>query len=97
MEAEKEQASFFEDLTEIYYRFITEKFSIPPGELDEENFRKHLVKNDVPDEVMQKAILFFNECLTLRYGGLPYGSSRVDLISTCRNIIDELDMSSHHI
>jgi hypothetical protein len=92
-----DQQAFFESLTETYYRFLTEKFSIPPAELDEENIRKYLIQSKVPETIRERALVFFNECLSLRYGGLPYGSSREVLINTCRNIIDELDMSTHHI
>lgn len=96
-EGQSDQNLFFENLTETYYRFLTEKFSIPPAELDEENIRKYLIRHHVPHDVIQRAITFFNECLSLRYGGLPYGSSRAELINTCRNLIDDLDTPSQHI
>ena len=83
--------SFFEKLTETYYKFLSDKFNIPPADLDLDKIDPYLTQYNVPSDVKMHAIDFFQQCLSLRYGGIPSGSSREELIERCRTIIDELD------
>lgn len=87
--------SFFEQLTEIYYKFLSEKFNIPPADLDLDKLDSYFSQYNIPPEVRTQAIDFFHQCLSLRYGGIPSGSSREELIERCRVIIDELDPYAH--
>ncbi|MEO5905378.1 MAG: BatD family protein, partial [Saprospiraceae bacterium] len=81
---------FFEKATEIYYKFLSEKFSISPADLDKEKLHGYLVKANVADTTIQRALRFFEQCLSVRYGGIPGGYSRDEMISETKQIIDLL-------
>ncbi len=81
---------FFEKATEIYYKFLSEKFSIPPADLDKEKLEGYLEKASIADTTVQRAVRFFEQCLSVRYGGIPGGYSRDEMISETKQIIDLL-------
>jgi hypothetical protein len=78
---------FFEKATEIYYKFLLERFAIPSSELDEANLKKYLAKAGIAEELSSRTISFFNQCLTVRYGGIPGGYSRPEMLRQCRELI----------
>ena len=83
--------SFFEKATEVYYKFLSDKFSIPPSELDESRLPLYLEKAGVSDIAAQRAIRFFKSCLTVRYGGVPGGLTPPEMLQECREIIGLLE------
>ena len=84
-------SQFNERITEVYYKFLSEKFNILPADLDAEKITPHFTKSGVPASVSQRAVLFYNECLSLRYGGVFAGYTREQLVQKCREIVDDLD------
>lgn len=84
-------AQFNERITEIYYKFLSEKFNIQPADLDAEKINQHFLRSGISDSVSQQAVQFYNECLSLRYGGVFAGYTREQLIHKCREIVDQLD------
>ena len=83
--------SFFEKATEIYYKFLSDRFSIPASELDESRLPGYLEKAGVVDEAVQRATRFFAACLTVRYGGIPGGYSQAEMLSESREVIGLLE------
>jgi len=81
---------FFEKATEIFYRFLSDRLSIPSSDLDQDKLRFYLDKNNVPDEVNAGVIKFFEQCLSVRYGGIPGGRSREEMLSEIRKFTDLL-------
>ncbi|HUR29984.1 MAG TPA: BatD family protein, partial [Saprospiraceae bacterium] len=88
------EQEFFEKITEVYYKFLSEKFSILPADLDADKIITHFKSTGMPDDVSKKALNFFNSCLSIRYGGVPVGFSRDEMIRECYSIIDELDSAA---
>lgn len=82
--------AFFERATEIYYRFLTNRFMIPASELDETSVGNYLRKTGIPEDIIQKAVRFFNQCLEVRYGGIPGGYTREEMLLQCRELTDRL-------
>ncbi len=81
---------FFEQAVEIYYKFLVNRFGIPPSELDESNLSGYLGRAGLTVENTQKASLFFHQCLTVRYGGTPGGFTREEMLQRCREIVGQL-------
>lgn len=82
---------FFEKATEIYYRFLSEKFIIPPADLNRDMLHEYLEQAGIAPLAINKAIRFFEQCQVVRYGGIPGGFTRDEMISTCQEIIDQLE------
>lgn len=78
--------TFFEKATETYYKFLIDRFMIPSSELDEANLRKYMAKAGVNEPAIDRAIVFFNQCLTVRYGGIPGGYSREEMLRECSEL-----------
>ncbi|HSF88666.1 MAG TPA: BatD family protein [Saprospiraceae bacterium] len=76
--------TFFEKATEAYYKFLIDRFMIPSSELDEANLKKYMTRADVSESLTDRAVVFFNQCLTVRYGGIPGGYSREEMLRECR-------------
>ncbi|MEO6130621.1 MAG: BatD family protein [Saprospiraceae bacterium] len=82
------EKEYFEWATEIFYKFLSDKLSIPPAELDQEKLEYYLDKGSVPEPVKSNVIHFFVQCLSVRYGAIPGNKSREEMISEIRNFID---------
>jgi hypothetical protein len=80
-------ADFFSKATEVYYRFLMERFAIPSSELDEAGLSAYLNKVGISEAIAVRAKTFFTQCLTVRYGGIPGGFTREEMIKECREII----------
>ncbi len=83
--------SFFEKATEVYYKFLSDRFAIPPSELDESRLPVYLKRAGVSDEAAQRALQFFSSCLSVRYGGTPGGMTPLEMLQECREIIGILE------
>ncbi len=81
---------FFEKATEIYSRFLSEKFSIPPADLDVAFLQMTLQKANLSEFTVSRAVMFFEQCLSVRYGGIPGGFTKEKMIGEIRDIIDTL-------
>lgn len=81
---------FFERATELFYKFLCDKLSIPPSDLDQGKLQFYLDKNGVPDSVKTSVSKFFEQCLSVRYGAIPGGKSRDQMLAEIRNFIDVL-------
>ncbi len=81
---------FFEKATEIYSRFLTEKFSILPADLDVAFLQQTLQKANFSEITVARAVTFFEQCLSVRYGGIPGGFTKEKMIDEIRDIIDTL-------
>lgn len=81
---------FFSSATETFYMFLMERFMIPSADLDEANLRLYLSKASVPVDIVDRTVTFFNQCLTVRYGGIPGGYSREEMLKQCRELTDLL-------
>ena len=84
--------SFFEQATEIYYSFLIDRFAIPAGELDEEHLDRYLSDAGIETGLAAKAKAFFSQCLTVRYGGIPGGFQKSEMLSACRTLIESLSV-----
>lgn len=78
---------FFGRATEIYYRFLMERFSIPSSELDEAGVSAALNIQVADKSVAERANIFFTQCLSVRYGGIPGGFTPEQMLKECRDII----------
>jgi hypothetical protein len=94
---EASDSQFYERITELYYKFLSEKFNILPADLDAGKIKQNFSKSGIPEAISQHAIEFYNECLSLRYSGVFAGYTREQLINKCKGIVDELDSATHHI
>lgn len=81
---------FFERATEIYYKYLSEKLAIPPSELDLGKLQLYLDKGIAPDAIKDSVIMFFEQCLSVRYGGIPGGKSREEMLAEIRNFVNVL-------
>ena len=89
---------YYENATAIYYKYLLDKFNIPASSLDAGTLEASFKKNLVPADIAERALAFFEECLTVRYGGIPGGHTKEEMILLCKNTIDDLDRSvQHHI
>jgi len=82
--------AFFEKATQIYNKYLTDRFMIPSSELDEANLIKYMEKAQVPEEMAREAIVLFTQCLQVRYGGIPGGYSREEMLQKCRELTAQL-------
>ncbi len=85
---------FFEKATEIYNRFLSDKFNISPSDLDFSKIQSIFKSSNINTDVSDRALTFFNQCLSVRYGGIAGGFSREEMITECRHTIDALDASA---
>lgn len=84
--------TFFEKATQIYYTFLTARFTIPPSELDESNLLKYLGKAQVPEDLTKDTVEFFTQCIEVRYGGIPGGYSKEEMLRKCRELVSRLSV-----
>ncbi|HEY3430783.1 MAG TPA: BatD family protein [Cyclobacteriaceae bacterium] len=82
--------AFFEKATQIYYTFLTDRFMIPPSELDESNLAKYLAKAKVPEDLTRDTVEFFTQCIEVRYGGIPGGYSKEEMLQKCHDLVSRL-------
>ena len=92
---ETSDRSIFEKVAEIYYKFLSEKFNIPYADLDTESVRHQFENSNIPFDESEQAIAFYDECLTVRYGGVPAGYTQEEIIAQCRKIIGLLESAVH--
>ena len=83
---------FFERATEIYYKFLSDKLNIPPANLDLDKFPFYLEKENIAGETKERIIRFFDQCLSVRYGGIPGGRTKEEMLAEIRTIIDLLEI-----
>ncbi len=81
---------FFERATELFYKFLSDKLSIPPSDLDQGKLRYYLDNSDVVDSEKLRVSAFFEQCLSVRYGAIPGGKSREQMLSEIRSFVDVL-------
>ncbi len=81
---------FFGKATEIYYRFLMDRFSIPSSELDEAGVSAALNAQVADKTTAERANTFFTQCLSVRYGGIPGGFTPEQMLKECRDIIGSL-------
>jgi hypothetical protein len=82
---------FFERATEIFYKFLSDKLTIPPADLDRGKISFYLEKRNVAGSVREKVILFFDQCLSVRYGGIPGGYTKEEMLAEIRTIISLME------
>ncbi len=82
---------FFERATEIYYKFLSGKLTIPPADLDLDKLPVYLEKRGVPQTIKDSVIYFFDQCLSVRYGGIPGGFTKEKMLAEVRAIIDLIE------
>lgn len=83
--------AFFGTATEVYHTFLMERFSIPASELDEAGITRHMTTAGVDPDVISRAIRLFVQSLSVRYGGIPGGYSRTEMLDECRQLISLLE------
>lgn len=81
---------FFGKATEIYYKFLMDRFSIPSSELDETGVSAVLNAQVADKTAAEKAKIFFTQCLSVRYGAIPGGFTPEEMLKQCRDIIGSL-------
>ena len=82
---------FFERATEIFYKFLSDKLTIPPADLDRGKISFYLEKRNVAESVREKVILFFDQCLSVRYGRIPGGYTKEEMLAEIRSIISLME------
>ena len=82
---------FFERSTEIYYKFLSDKLNIPPANLDLDKLPFYLDRRNIAGETKERITRFFDQCLSVRYGGIPGGRTKEEMLAEIRTIIDLLD------
>jgi hypothetical protein len=80
--------TFFETVTQLFYKYLADRFMIPASELDAVNLEKYMRKANIREEHISQAIIFFNQCMEVRYGGIPGGYSREEMIRRCIGLIE---------
>lgn len=81
---------FFEPATEIYTAFLMDRFSIPASELDEAGINRYLHAHGLKEDHIRIAVRLFNDCLAVRYGGIPGGYTKEQMITVCQNTMTQL-------
>ncbi len=81
---------FFEKATEIYSRFLSDKFNIPLSDLDQSKLLSILTHSGLSELTIKHAVTFYEQCLTVRYGGIPGGMTKEKMIEEIRALIDKL-------
>ena len=79
-------SQFFEKATAIYHRFLMERFAIPASELDEAGLKSHLEKAGLEQATLHRTLQLFTQSLSVRYGGIPGGYSREEMLRECRQL-----------
>ena len=79
--------SFFEACTAILHRFLCDRFHIPPADLDESRITSYVRKEGIDDSLLQEILALFHESLVVRYGGLPVGFSRTEMVTVYKRIM----------
>ncbi len=82
---------FFERATEIFYKYLSDVLTIPPSELDQGKLPYYLEKRGTPETVRENVTRFFDQCLSVRYGGIPGGFTRDEMLAEIRGIIDRME------
>lgn len=81
---------FYEKATEIYVRFLEEKFTIAPADLDKGHLISVLTGKGFSEYSTARAVKLFDQTLLLRYGAIPPDMTKGKMITEIREIIDEL-------
>jgi hypothetical protein len=82
---------FFERATEIYYRYLSDKLMIPAADLDLTKLSGYLDRYIQSETTKEQVIKFFDQCLSVRYGGIPGGMTREEMLAEVRMIIDLIE------
>lgn len=82
----------YEKATEIFYRFLSDRFTIPPVDLDESKLTDYLLPSDIDEGRAAGTKAFFSLCISVRYGAIPAGLTPEKMIQQCRDIIHQLDL-----
>jgi hypothetical protein len=64
---------------------------IPSSELDEVSLKAYMDKSGVQAATVERATRFFNQCLSVRYGGIPGGFNREEMLRECRELTSLLE------
>lgn len=83
--------AFFEQATEVYHKFLMDRFAIPASELDEAGVARYMRSAGVDPQLMDRTIRLFTQSLSVRYGGIPGGYSRSGFLDECRELIRLLE------
>lgn len=81
---------FYEQLTGIYNKFLCDRMVISPADLDESKLPVYLAKNKVQQEMALRAMNLFNQFLPVRYGGLPSGMSKEEMLAECKAVVSSI-------
>ncbi len=81
---------FYETATAIFHRFLSARFNIPPADLDETRLPIYLDKAGVHSDIAERVKTLFSQSLVVRYGGIPSGYTREEMMAACRSVIDQL-------
>jgi hypothetical protein len=82
----------YEEATEIFCRFLADRFTIPPADLDESKLMDYLLLSDIDGEQAAVTKAFFSQCISVRYGAIPEGLTPEQMIQLCRDIILQIDL-----
>ena len=82
--------TYYERVTEVFYRFLCHRLMIPSSDLDEIKLPGHLQTSRVHDDTCKRVIALYQACLPVRYGGAPAGYSREEIVEECKGIIHNL-------
>ena len=74
----------------MFYSFLADKLGIPFSELDLGKLQFYLDKGVVSDSLKANVTRFFEQCLSVRYGAIPGGKSRDEMLAEIRNFVDML-------
>ncbi|MEP6648075.1 MAG: BatD family protein, partial [Saprospiraceae bacterium] len=81
---------YFERATEIFYKFVSDKLSIPAADLDLQKLNFYLDRSIESAPVKEKLAKFFEQCLAVRYGAIPGNMSRDEMLAQIRDFIDKV-------
>ena len=82
--------TYYERVTEVFYRFLCHRLMIPSSDLDEVKLPGHLKFSQVDDDACSRVMKLYRACLPVRYGGAPAGFSREEFVEECKGIIRSL-------
>ncbi|HEX5112967.1 MAG TPA: BatD family protein [Saprospiraceae bacterium] len=82
--------TYYERVTEVFYRFLCHRLMIPSSDLDEAKLPGHLKFSQVENDLCSRVMKLYQACLPVRYGGAPAGFSREEFVEECKGIIRSL-------
>ena len=76
-----------EKIASVFYRFLEERYGIPPSDLDEAKVENYLTKAEIPDQEKNRSLQLFRQCLVARYAPMQDEHATKSLFQEAKDLI----------